>query len=140
MHSRSKLAALLWPDSEPHDARAALRNAIALLRSLLADPDSAPAQHSHLLSPHELLGLDPQAPLELDLVVVQQAWQQAQRLSTVRSVEQRAALVAHVHQALSLVRGPFLDAFWPPEAPPFAAWVHPPQPQCHVPPHPPPPL
>jgi len=132
MHSRSKLAALLWPDSEPHDARAALRNAIALLRSLLADPDSAPAQHSHLLSPHELLGLDPQAPLELDLVVVQQAWQQAQRLSTVRSVEQRAALVAHVQQALSLVRGPFLDGFWLREDAPFDEWVHQQQRQWQV--------
>src|SRR5215468_8704482 len=46
-YPRSKLAAFLWPDSEPHDARTALRNAIALLRSLLADADSAPAQHSH---------------------------------------------------------------------------------------------
>src|SRR5260370_33009478 len=37
LHPRSKLAALLWPDSELHDARTALRNALALLRSLLDD-------------------------------------------------------------------------------------------------------
>src|SRR5216683_4286623 len=59
LHPRNKLAAFLWPDSDPHDARTSLRNAIALLRSLLAD--SAPSQHSHLLTEHELLGLDPQA-------------------------------------------------------------------------------
>src|SRR3989442_8762209 len=47
MHSRSKLAALLWPDSEPADARKTLRNALTLLRHLLAD--ASPAQHSHLL-------------------------------------------------------------------------------------------
>ena len=41
MHSRSKLAAFLWPDSEPHDARTALRNALALLHTLLADSDSS---------------------------------------------------------------------------------------------------
>src|SRR2546423_11915304 len=68
MHSRSKLAAFLWPDSEPHDARTALRNALTLLRRQLTNADSASAYpHSHLLSEHELLGLDPQTPLELDL-------------------------------------------------------------------------
>src|SRR5947209_12924209 len=72
LHPRSKLAAFLWPDSEPHDARTALRNAIALLRSLLAD--GSPAGPGHLLSQHGLLGLDPQAPLWLDLEVVQQAY------------------------------------------------------------------
>src|SRR5579864_8828202 len=50
LHPRSKLAALLWPDSEPHDARTALRNAITLLRSLLADPHTASVPHTHLLS------------------------------------------------------------------------------------------
>ena len=35
LHPRSKLAAFLWPDSTPHDARTALRNALALLRTLL---------------------------------------------------------------------------------------------------------
>ncbi len=122
MHPRSKLAAFLWPDSEPHDARTALRNALALLRSLLADDPSA-AQHSHLLSEHDLLGLDPQDPLELDLDVVQQAWQQAQELSTLPSEEQRAALVAHWQDALSLVRGPFLEGFWLREEAPFDEWV-----------------
>src|SRR5207245_3397053 len=61
MHPRSKLAALLWPDSEPHDARTALRNAIVLLRSLLAGTSAS--QHSHLPSEHELLGLNPHTPL-----------------------------------------------------------------------------
>src|SRR5438270_714432 len=113
MHSRSKLAALLWPDSEPSDALKGLRNALALLRHLLAGPDASASPHSHLLSEHELLGLDPHAPLELDLDVVQQAWHQAQRLSSAPSQEQRAALVSQVQHALSLVRGPFLESLWP---------------------------
>ena len=46
MHSRSQLAALLWPDSEPSIARNALRNALALLRSLLADDFGGRAQPS----------------------------------------------------------------------------------------------
>src|SRR5713226_3232532 len=119
LHPRSKLAALLWPDSELHDARTALRNALALLRSLL---DDATAQHSHLLSEHELLGLNPQAPLELDLQVVQQAWKAVQALSTVPAEPQRTAQVAQVQHALSLVRGPFLDGFWLREETAFDAW------------------
>src|SRR5260370_37965348 len=78
LHPRSKLAAILWPDSDPHDARTALRNAIGLLRRLLADDGSAPSQHSHLLSEHELLGLQPHDLLEVDLDVVHQAYQQDQ--------------------------------------------------------------
>src|SRR5437763_1424494 len=92
MHSRSKLAAFLWPDSAPHDARTALRNAIALLRSLLADPGASASPHSHLSSERDLLGLDSQAPIELDLKVVHQAYSEAQRHSTLPAEPQRAAL------------------------------------------------
>ena len=123
MHPRGKLAALLWPDSEPHAARTALRNAIALLRSLLADAGASPAAPSHLLSERELVGLNPQAPLELDLDVVQQAWKEAQLHSTVPAEQQCAALVAKFQLALSLVRGPFLDGFWLGEDAPFDEWV-----------------
>ena len=69
MHSRSKLAAFLWPDSESSDARRTLRNALGLLRSLLADPTTStapdslsPAQAAHLLSQGDLIGLNPRAP------------------------------------------------------------------------------
>src|SRR5258708_1744761 len=121
MHQRRKVAAFLWPDSTPHDARTALRNALVLLRSLLANPDAAAS--SHLLSEGELLGLDPQAPLELDLAVVQQAYTQTQRFSTPPSESQRAALVAQCQHALALMRGPFLDGFWLGEDAPFDEWV-----------------
>ncbi|HEX6555864.1 MAG TPA: AAA family ATPase, partial [Ktedonobacteraceae bacterium] len=131
MHPRGKLAALLWPDSEPADALKTLRNALALLRRLLADADTS-AAHSHLLAEQDLLGLNPQAPLELDLEVVQHAYQQAQRLSTLPSEPQRAALVAKVQQALSLVRGPFLDGFWLREETGFDQWVQQQQQQWQV--------
>src|SRR5438132_7197458 len=132
MHPRSKLAALLWPDSDPPDARRTLRNALGLLRSLLADSDSAPAQHTHLLSQGELIGLNPQVPLELDLVVVQQAYTAAQRFSTPPSEPQRAALVTQVQQALALVRGPVLDGFWLREDTPFDEWIQKQQQQWQV--------
>src|SRR6202521_1232083 len=123
MHSRSKLAAFLWPDSEPHHPRTALRNALTLLRRQLTDSDASAARYSHLLAEQDLLGLNPQAPLELDLEVVQQAYRAAQRLSTPPAEPQRAALVAQCQQALALVRGPFLDGFWLGEESPFDEWV-----------------
>src|SRR5256884_2571947 len=131
MHSRSKLAAFLWPDSEPHAARTGLRTALTLLRSLLADSDASLSPHSHLLNEHELLGLNPQAPLELDLNVVQQAYH-ALRLPAVQTEHQRAALLRQFQHALSLVRGPFLDGFWLREETGFGAWVQQQQNQWQV--------
>ena len=131
MHSRSKLAALLWPDSEPQAARTGLRTALTLLRGLCADSDASPSQPGHLLSRHELLGLNPRAPLELDLNVVQQAYQ-ALRLSAVHTEQQRTDLVALFQHALSLVRGPFLDGFWLREETGFDAWVQQQQHQWQV--------
>src|SRR5256714_4947195 len=132
LHPRSQLAAFLWPDSEPQGARTALRNALTLLRRLLADLDPSAPAHSHLLREHELLGLDPQAPLALDLEVVQQAYHQAQRHSTLPSQEQRATLVTQVQHALALVRGPFLEGFWLREETGFDAWVQQQQQQWQV--------
>ncbi len=120
MHSRGQLAALLWPDSESSTARNALRNALALLRRLLADASAA--GHSHLLLEPELLGLNPQAPLERDLDVVQRAWKASQGLAAAPSEEQRAALITMVQHALSLVRGPFLEGFWLREETGFDEW------------------
>jgi DNA-binding SARP family transcriptional activator len=132
LHPRSRLAALLWPDSEPQDARRALRNALALLRRLLADRDASAPAPSHLLSEQDLLGLDPQAPLALDLEVVQQAYRAAQRHSTLPCQEQRAALVSQLQHALALVRGPFLEGFWLREESGFDQWVQQQQQQWQV--------
>src|SRR5256714_1925494 len=132
LHPRGKLAALLWPDSEPQGARTALRNALTLLRRLLADRDPFAPAHSHLLSEHELLGLDAQAPLALDLDIVQQAYHQAQRHSTLPSQEQRAALVTQVQHALALGRGPFLEGCWLREESGFAHGVQQQQQQWQV--------
>jgi len=132
IYPRSKLAAFLWPDSEPHDARTALRNALALLRTLLADTDTSSAAHSHLLQSGDLLGLDPQAPLDLDLHRVQQAYQQAQLFTRPPTEEQRSALITYLEQALVLVRGPFLDGFWLREEAPFDEWLQQQQHQWQV--------
>src|SRR5207302_1363310 len=81
MHSRGKLAAFLWPDSKPEVGRIALRTALGSLRRLLVDTESAPGKQRYLLHEHDLLGLNPQAPLEFDLRTVQQVYQQVQKHS-----------------------------------------------------------
>src|SRR5207248_760633 len=108
-----------------------LRTTLTLLRGLFADSDATSSHHSHLLNEHELLGLNPHASLELDLDVVQQAYQ-ALRLSAVPSEQQRAALVALFQHALHLVRGPFLDGFWLREETGFDVWVQQQQQQWQV--------
>ncbi|EFH86191.1 ATP-binding protein [Ktedonobacter racemifer] len=120
LHSRSKLASLLWPDSETNTARSALRNALTLLLNLF---DTSPAAASPLLIQQDFIGLNPQAPLELDLDVVQQAWKEALRFSIVPPEPLRASLVAQVQHALSLARGSFLDGFWLRDEAPFDRWV-----------------
>ncbi len=120
MHPRSKLAALLWPDSNAHTARTALRNALTLLRSLL---DASLVAHCPLISQQDVLGLNPQAPLELDLEAVWQVWREVQQLSSVPAEPLRMALVAQIQYALSLARGSFLDGFWLGEEAPFDVWV-----------------
>ncbi|GHO86962.1 tetratricopeptide repeat protein [Dictyobacter formicarum] len=122
MHSRSKLAAFLWPDSQPQASRIALRNALVPLRSLLDAPQIAASQPRHLHSSRDQLGLNPQAPLEMDLDVVQQAYQQVQEATPSASEERHAVLLAEVQRALALVRGPFLDGFWLGEDSPFDEW------------------
>src|SRR5947208_6794107 len=102
------------------------------MRLLLAVLDHSSPAHSHLLSEHELLGLDAQAPLALDLDIVQQAYQQVQRHSTLPSQEQRAALVTQVQHALALVHGPFLEGFWLREESGFDHWVQQQQQQWQV--------
>ncbi len=130
MHSRNKLTALLWPDSEPRDARRSLRNALTPLRSVLSDASASP--HTHLISEGDLLGLNRQAPLELDLEVVRQAYQQALRLSTAPPQSQGAIPIENLQHALTLVRGPFLDGFWFGEETPFDEWVLQQQRQWHM--------
>jgi len=121
MHSRNKLTTLLWPDSKPRDARRSLRNALTPLRSVLSNASASP--HTHLISEGDLLGLNRQAPLELDLEVVQQAYQQALRLSTAPPQSQGAIPIENLQHALKLVRGPFLDGFWLGEETPIDEWV-----------------
>src|SRR2546423_7085723 len=74
MHSRSKLAAFLWPDSEPHAARTGLPTVPTLLPGLLADSHAPSSRPRPLLNEPEFLVPNSQSPLELDPDVVNQTY------------------------------------------------------------------
>jgi predicted ATPase/DNA-binding SARP family transcriptional activator len=95
-HTREKLTALLWPESEPNVARAALRNALAQLRSTLAD--------SHLLVERETLALDFDSDLDLDTSNLQSP-------------------ISNLQIAAVSYRGDFLDGFTLADAPDFDDWA-----------------
>jgi DNA-binding SARP family transcriptional activator len=132
MHSRSKLAAFLWPDSKAEIGRIALRNVLVSLRRLLGDTGASASQQHFLLSEQGLLGLNQEAPLELDLREVQRVYQQIQKHSLAVSEGPQTILVAQCQHALALVRGPFLDGFWLGEDSPFDEWREQQQRYWHV--------
>src|SRR5260370_7589825 len=59
MHPRSKLSALLWPDSAPHDGRTALPNALPLLPTPPPNPDPPPPPPTPPLHAPHLPALNP---------------------------------------------------------------------------------
>ena len=69
-HSREKLTALFWPDSDAEHGRASLRRTLAYLREAVGPGD-------HLLIEREALEFDFAAEHALDLAVVQAAWKAA---------------------------------------------------------------
>jgi DNA-binding SARP family transcriptional activator len=122
LHSRAKLAALLWPDAAPDAARKQLRSALLLLRSVLAHADGDASHPSHVLSQRESLGLNPDASMELDLDIIGRAYEQSLRLPTAPLGSQRVALIEQTQRALALARAPFLDGFWLREETGFDTW------------------
>ena len=68
-HSREKLAALFWPDSDQTHARAMLRYTLAGIRRTLQDSADAP----HVVMECEALGVDPASGVELDVEVLRAA-------------------------------------------------------------------
>src|SRR6516162_5303784 len=101
MHSRSKLAAFLWPDSKAEIGRIALRNVLVSLRRLLVDTEVTASQQHYLLVEQGLLGLNQEAPLELDLREVERVYQQIQKHSSSESGVPDTVLIAQCQQVLA---------------------------------------
>ena len=120
LHSREKLAALFWPESDREHGRAMLRYTLAGLRRALCDAAGSP----HLVVERDALGLDLSSGVEIDLHSLQAAHLPA-RTGAPEAASSSAAptAVAELQQAAELWRGELLEGLALPDAPEFDGWL-----------------
>ena len=117
-HRRDDLAEMLWPDSEPAQARSMLRTSLQHLRQAL--PGDEAGRQPHLLAGRdtlELARLPGESRLALDLDTLEQVARLA-----------RAASLPALEAAAALVRGEFMQSFRLNDVPAFDHWVQAQQP------------
>lgn len=119
-HSRSHLSGLLWGGLPESNARRNLRVALHKLRRLLAD---------YLLVDQDSLAINSDAPIWLDVNLLQKALESTPEVSGDDGIEARrqaplpAVAVDRLRAAVDYDRGEFLQGFMLPDAPEFEAWV-----------------
>ncbi len=70
---REHLATLLWPESSPERSYASLRNTLGRLQTALRQAsDQSPSPYLSIT--HSALGLNPDAEIDLDLDIIEQAY------------------------------------------------------------------
>ena len=124
VHSRDKITALLWPESDEERGKASLRRALAYLRESLNEPSHersrhVPLQPPHMLIEHYMLSFNTASDFEGDTQTLQTAFTLARRRS---SGDPRTHL-AHLQMGASCYRGNFLDGLSLPDAPDFEDWL-----------------
>lgn len=120
---RAELAALLWPESDEKRARTTLRSALADLRSALGSGNGT--EDEYLLIDRDSLGLGTKAGADLDLTVLQTAYELARNLTSVARSDggQRRELMERLQEGLEAYRGEFLEGFYLDDAPEFDSWA-----------------
>src|SRR6266699_2409463 len=124
VHSRDKITALLWPESDEERGKASLRRALAYLRESLDESSHersrhVPLQPPHVLIEHYTLSFNTASDFEGDTQILQTAFTLARRRS---SGDPRTHL-AHLQMGASCYRGTFLDGLSLPDAPDFEDWL-----------------
>ena len=124
VHSRDKIAALFWPESDEERSKASLRRALAYLRESLDEPSHersghVPLQPAHVRVEHHTLSFNLASDFEVDTQTLQTAFTLARR----RSSGNLGTHLAHLQMAASCYRGNFLDGLSLPDAPDFEDWL-----------------
>ncbi len=107
-HRREALAGLLWPEFPERSARSSLRNALANLRRVIRDSSASPP---FLHTTHQTIQFNGQSDYWLDADTFE---------SLVATVPPMSEVL---EQAVSLVRGSFLEGFTLADAAPFEEWL-----------------
>ncbi len=124
-HSRDKLTALFWPESDSARGRATLRSTLALLRNALGDPEA------HLIATRDSLAFNFESEFDLDVQAVRSATRATRELPLItRSASEPAlppanirALLAQLKAAAERCRGDFLEGFSLSDAAEFDDWA-----------------
>ena len=107
MHSRERLTALFWPESDRSAGRANLRSTLMYLRKALSHEDANVP--GHLIVERRALGFDADSDYELDLEIVQAAAGHGEDTA--------------LRAAVDRYRGEFLEGFSLPDAGEFDDWT-----------------
>ena len=120
-HSRDKLTALFWPDSDEVAGRGSLRTTLARLREGL----EASTEECHLVVDRNVVKFDFASDFELDLQLLQSAYGLARSLTgTGRSSgETGQTVIFQLQQAADAWRGEFLEGFSLRDALDFDEWT-----------------
>ncbi len=119
VHSRDKLAALLWPDSPDAAARKSLRQALIYLRQAIGD-DSA--QPPFLLITRESIQFNPDSSFQSDVAEFLALLAACEAHPHPR-METCARCTARLAQAVGLYQGDLLAGFSLPGSLPFEEWL-----------------
>lgn len=121
LHSREKLTALFWPESEESQGRMLLRRTLLLLRQSLHEESELPGG-THIIVRRDALGCNFSSGIQLDLQAVQKAVQ-ASRSPRDALQSDASPIVAQLQAAAALYRSNFLEGFYLDDAPDFDAWM-----------------
>lgn len=126
LHSREKLTALFWPESEESQGRMLLRRTLLLLRQSLHEESESPGQ-THIIVERGMLGCNFSSDIQLDLQAVQKAIQASREPSPHSPRDtppgDASLIVAQLRTAAALYRSNFLEGFYLEDAPDFDDWV-----------------
>ncbi|HRV96869.1 MAG TPA: AAA family ATPase, partial [Anaerolineae bacterium] len=115
LHSREKLTALFWPESDTVRGRGMLRTSLAHLREIMDTFDTA-----YLLVEPQSLGFDFERDVELDLHILQTALDLIQPQP---GPAERDRVIGQLQTAADRYRSDFLAGFSLADTPDFDDWV-----------------